>query len=127
MKLISENYHHLKALEMNNINSFNLRDILNEVLNNQSNNNNNILKKLIFNNCDLKKEIKKIEYIKFNKIEELKIKSGCLNIIFLQDLFLTSITNLRSLKLEKVNMSNIGLNILFGILPKYFNIMTTLI
>jgi hypothetical protein len=120
MKLISENYHHLKALEMNNINSFNLRDILNEVLNNQSNNNNNILKKLIFNNCDLKKEIKKIEYIKFNKIEELKIKSGCLNIIFLQDLFLASTTNLRSLKLEKVNMSNIGLNILFGILPKYF-------
>jgi hypothetical protein len=120
MKLISENYHHLKALEMNNINSFNLRDILNEVLNNQSNNNNNILKKLIFNNCDLKKEIKKIEYIKFNKIEELKIKSGCLNIIFLQDLFLASITNLRSLKLEKVNMSNIGLNILFEILPKYF-------
>ena len=120
MKLISENYHHLKALEMNNINSFNLRDILNEVLNNKSNNNNNILKKLIFNNCDLKKEIKKIEYIKFNKIEELKIKSGCLNIIFLQDLFLASITNLRSLKLEKVNMSNIGLNILFGILPKYF-------
>jgi len=118
-KLISEHYHNLKSLEMNNINSTNLRDILNEIFNNQSNNNNN-LKKIVFNNCDLKKEIKNVEYIKFNKIEKLKIKSGCLNIIFLPDLFLASTTNLKSLSLEKVNMSNIGLNILFGILPKYF-------
>jgi len=119
-KLISENYHHLRALEMNNINSTNLRDILNEIFNNQRNNNNNNLKKIVFNNCDLKKEIKNVEYIKFNKIEELRIKSGCLNIIFLPDLFLASTTNLKSLSLEKVNMSNIGLNILFRILLKYF-------
>ena len=121
IKLISKNYNHLKALEMKDINSTDLRDILNMVFNNQNmNHNNNNLKKIVFNNCDLKKEIKNIEYIKFNKIEELKIRSGCLNIRFLPDLFLASTINLKSLSLEKSNMSNLGLNILFEILPKYF-------
>jgi len=118
---ISKNYHLLKAIEIKDINSANLRDILNEIFKNQNLNKNNILKKMILNNCDLKKEIKNIEYIKFNKIEELSIKSGSLNILFLPHLFLANTTNLKHLSLEKINMSNIGLNILFGILPKYFD------
>ena len=113
-------FHQLKEIKMVDINSNDLKDILNEVYNNQYRNKSNVLKKIIFKNCVLKKEIKNIEYIKFNKIEKLKFKSGCLNIIFLPDLFLASTTNLKSLSLEKVNMSNIGLSKLFEILPKYF-------
>ena len=113
-------FHQLKEIKLVDINSNDLRDILNEVFNNQRKNKRSVLKKIVFNNCVLKKEIKYIEYIKFNKIEEIKIKSGCLNIRFLPDLFLASTTKLKSLSLEKVNMSNIGLSKLFKILPKYF-------
>ena len=119
-EFISEYYHLLNIIEMNNINSNDLRDVLNEVYNNQEKNKSNVLKKIILNNCDLIKEIKNIEFIQFNKIEELKIKSSCLNIKFIPDLFLANTTNLKSLSLEKVNMSNLGLNKLFEILPKYF-------
>ena len=118
--IIFKYFHLLKKIKMADINSKVFKDILNEIYNNKIKNKSNSLKNFVLNNCDLKKEIKNIEYIKFNKIEKLKINSGCLNIIFLPDLFLASTTNLKSLSLEKVNMSNIGLNILFGILPKYF-------
>jgi len=113
-------FHQLKKIKMVDINSKILKDILNEIYNNQIKNKSNSLKKFVLNNCDLKKEIKNIEYIKFNKIEKLKINSGCLNILFLPDLFLASTTNLKSLSLEKVNMSNIGLSKLLTILQKYF-------
>jgi len=116
-----EYFHQLKKIEMAVINSNELRDILNEVYNNQIRNKSNILSKIVLNNCDLKKQIKNIEYIKFNKIEELKIKSGSLNIILLSDLFLANTTNLKILSLEKINMNNNGFNILFGILQKYFD------
>ena len=129
IKFLQENFNLLRKLEIKEADSKYLEIILKSIISNQDkNNNNNNLKKLAIrdfvnliykSNLDFK--------INFNKIEKLKFYSGdYLNNKLLVNVFLKQIGNLVSLKLEKVNMTNIGLCQLCKILPKYLKCLENL-
>ena len=123
-KFLQQNFNLLKKLEINEADSKYLNKLLIYIkINQDKNNNNNNLKKLVISNFDNLKYTKNLELkINFNKIEKLKFYSGhSLNNELLEKLFLKQIKNLVSLKLEKVNMTNIGLCKLSNILHNYLN------
>ena len=122
LQFIQENYNNLKKLEIQGIDSKDLKDILDNIVINQKKNNSNILKKINVKDFDLTTRVDNLGIIKFNRVEKVKFKSGkYLNDVFLSNLFLNKTKNLISLTLEKINMSNIGLNKLMEILPNFFN------
>ena len=129
IKFLQENFNLLRKLEIKEADSKYLEILLKSIKSNQDkNNNNNNLKKLAIRNFDNLIYTKNLDFkINFNKIEKLKFYSGqYLNNVFLENVFLNQIGNLVSLKLEKVNMTNIGLCKLCNILPKYLNCLKNL-
>ena len=122
LQYFNKNFNLINNLKINGIDSDDLEKII-EIFHNQERNNS--LKKVTFKNFNFTKKIdgeklKKIK-IEINNIKKIKFNKGqyfSTGIIFY--LFLNKADHLKNLSLEKVNMSNIGLNklmLLFKLKP----------
>ena len=118
IQFIKEHFGSLQNLHIHGIDTKGLNTIIKTISEHQNRINGYILKKIIIEDFDFSEIIDKdkLNEIRLNKIERIKISSGqCLNPIFLSELLLRRTESLTSLSLEKINMTNYGLNTLMGI------------
>ena len=123
IKFISQNFHYIKKLELEGMNSKDLREIMFNIYGGQifNKNKNNILKIINIKDFDFS-NYEKLDLLNLKEIEKLKFKNGkYINHLFLSDIFLKNTKNLISLTLEKVNMNDVGVDKLMHILPNYFD------
>ena len=117
-QFIKDNYNWIQNLQFKGFESNDLDKIIDAIMVNQKKNKNYIVKKMNIKDFDFSDriDIQKLHLFKLDKIEKLKFISGkYISPIFLKELFLFSTEKLIALKLEKVNMSNIGLKALMKI------------
>ena len=117
-QFIKDNYNWIQNLQFKGFESNDLEKIIDAIMINQKKNKNYIVKKMNIKDFDFSDriDIQKLHLFKLDKIEKLKFISGkYISPIFLKELFLFSTEKLIALKLEKVNMSNIGLKALMKI------------
>jgi len=117
-QFIKDNYNWIQNLQFKGFESSDLEKIIDAIMINQKKNKNYIVKKMNIKDFDFSDriDIQKLHLFKLDKIEKLKFISGkYISPIFLKELFLFSTEKLIALKLEKVNMSNIGLKALMKI------------
>ena len=114
---LKDNFNYIKKLNMKQIEA----DDLERIFAGDQRINDDILTKIIVNDFDLSKKIKleKINKSKLNYIEKLKFLNGkYLHPNYLSNFFMSTTKCLKTLILEKINMSNIGLNALMDIFGK---------
>ena len=117
-QFIKEHFSNLQNLHIHGIDTEGLKKIIKTISEHQNRINGYILKKITIEDFNFSEIIDKdkLNEIRLNKIERIKISSGqCLNPIFLSELLLRRTESLTSLSLEKINMTNYGLNALMNI------------
>ena len=117
MFFLKDNFKWIKKLTMNEIRADDLERIFSE----NERIKDDILEKIKINDFDLSKKInlEKINELKLKKIKKLKFTNGkYLHPIYLSHFFMNTTKCLKNLTLEKINMSNIGLNALMNVFLK---------
>ena len=126
LQFMKDNFSSIKNLQIHGIDTSDLEKIVDII---PSQRRNNILKKIRIRDFDFtsKIDIEKLRKIELNKIEKLKFITGKYFYPgILLNLFLNTTDCLVNLALEKVNISNIGLNKLMQIFKRKPNILDTL-
>ena len=126
LQFMKENFSSIKNLQINGIDISDLEKLVDII---PSQRTNNILKKIKIRDFDFTSriDVEKLRKIELKKIEKLKFITGKYFYPgILLNLFLNTTDCLVSLSLEKVNMSNIGLNKLMNIFKMKPIILDTL-
>ena len=126
LQFMKENFSSIKNLQINGIDTSDLEKLVDII---PSQRTNNILKKIKIRDFDFTSriDVEKLRKIELKKIEKLKFITGKYFYPgILLNLFLNTTDCLVSLSLEKVNMSNIGLNKLMNIFKMKPIILDTL-
>ena len=113
---IKENFNSLQTLNIHGMEAHEFKTLLNNIIDNNSNRNNNGLKKIIMKDFNLSEKIEKakLNQLELSKLKKIKILSGrCLHPRYLSEFFLKKTHCLTSLSLEKIQMTDYGLNKLF--------------
>ena len=126
LQFMKDNFSSINNLQMHGIDTSDLEKIVGII---PSQKRNNILKKIKVRDFDFTSRIDeiKLKIIELNEIQKLKFITGkYFNPTILLNLFLNKTDCLVNLSLEKVNMSNIGLNKLMQIFQKKPILLETL-
>ena len=126
LQFMKENFSSIKNLQINGIDTSDLEKLVDII---PSQRTNNILKKIKIRDFDFTSriDVEKLRKLELKKIEKLKFITGKYFYPgILLNLFLNTTDCLVSLSLEKVNMSNIGLNKLMNIFKMKPIILDTL-
>ena len=113
LQFIKDNFGVLQNLYIHGINPGNFESIINDILKYHNKINGHILKKIKIVDFDLSKPINEdtLNKIRLNKLQKIKISTGkYLHPLIYTELLLKRTDCLTSLSLEKVHMTNYGLN-----------------